>query len=318
MIVSGKKEIFFGRTIFKKKPKIKLQKIELTLLLIFVLLSSFLFSEIAISLSRPHIYFLDVGQGDCIVITDGEYCVVIDGGGLQGKQYGENTGTTILIPFLLKKQIRKVDFLVVTHMHYDHLAGAVELLGNFKVEHLILSGVWKDRHDQQLQDDLLEAAIGNNVKVMYAFEHFSICTKNVTLECLFPFQSSEFSDNENNNSSVFLMTSGPFKALFTGDIESNVEEELIEQGKVQSDINVLKVAHHGSKTSSSVSFLQQVTPDCTIISVGANLFGHPSKEVLNTFVQLEIPMFLTQNCGMIEIEILDNKYTLRSYKGENK
>lgn len=292
----------------------------------------------------PRMYFLDVGQGDCIVITDQKNCIVIDGGGKQNKDNGENTGMTILIPFLLDKKIRKVDFLIVTHMHFDHVQGAIELINNYKVEHLILSGVWKDREDSRavedeqversnrkvafvqndidkLHDELIKSAKKNNVKIDYSFKHFMIKTKNIALECMYPLRNTLFSENENNNSSVFLLNSGSFTALFTGDIESCVEDAMMMDHPLVEDqliknINILKVAHHGSKTSSSKAFVERIKPECCIISVGPNLYGHPNKETITTFEQLEIPMFSTQKCGMIEVEISKDLYTIRRYKGE--
>lgn len=282
--------------------------------------------------SQVKIYFLDVGQGDCAVIQDQSNYFVIDGGGLQnsGGNDADNTGVKILIPFLMEKKIPYLDAVIVSHMHYDHVQGIIELIRHIDVGRIIISGVWGkamlsteevDPDIFELYEELKACAKEHNIPIDLAFQGYRIESHSLSLECLYPFTDSEFFENENNNSNVFLLKNESFQALFTGDMESTVEEQL--QRYFESNqyieppqVNVLKVAHHGSKTSSQTDFVQWLHPDCGVISVGKNMFGHPSPMTLTTFANFEIPLFLTQKCGMIEVDISSDCYTIQSYKGE--
>jgi len=272
-----------------------------------------------------NIYFLDVGQGDCIVIEDGNFCFVIDGGGIRFNNQIENTGTNILIPFLLEKNIHRVDCVFITHFHYDHAKGVIELLEKFPVDAIAIADIDRDEwlaskkienEVTSLYQDMKKLALRENVRIFSMQEADKILGKNARITCVYPFVASVYNDNENNNSLVLLVEVGNFQLLLTGDIETPVEDVLLEKISKFDTIDVMKIAHHGSKTSTSPEFINLLRPDVAILCVGTNLFGHPHKNTLDLLGELEIPLYSTKKCGMIEVKVSKNKYTLHAFKGE--
>jgi len=237
----------------------------------------------------------------------------------------ENTGINVLIPFLLEKNIRRVDCVFISHFHHDHVKGVLELLENFPVDAIaiadvgrdkLLSSMKKESESSQLYQEMKTIALREDLTIYSMQEEDKIIGKKTTITCIYPFVSSVFNDNENNNSLVLLIEVDNFQLLLTGDIETPIEDVLLEKISKFDTINMIKVAHHGSKTSSSPEFMNLLRPDVAILSVGTNLFGHPHKNTLELLGELEIPLYSTKNCGMIEVEVLKDTYTLQAFKGE--
>ncbi|MBR4847582.1 MAG: DNA internalization-related competence protein ComEC/Rec2, partial [Phascolarctobacterium sp.] len=205
------------------------------------------------------VYFLDVGQGDCAVIhTPERKVIVIDTGGL--KNY--DTGIRVLVPFLHSLGESKVDVLLLSHYDYDHAGGVEALVRNMSVERIILPSA--DTSNE------MEAALLRKGK-FYSVERASVGKKyefgGTVLEIV----------DVKEVSTVASLTYGKHSMLFTGDINSSQEKAL----KNLEQFDVLKVAHHGSKHSSSLKFLEQVSPKVAVISVGTgNGYGHPHEETL--------------------------------------
>lgn len=208
------------------------------------LVSCFLlcFIPIKIYISNS-IYFINVGQGDSILIQNKNNIVMIDTGGNKSFDMAQE----VLIPFLHKKEIRHIDALITTHNDYDHAGAANSLISNFKV---------------------------HNFYTCYDFTYYQI--GDIKLENLNHYTASD----ENDKSLVFNLSFLSSKWLLMGDASVNVENYLLESG-ANLDCDYLKVGHHGSKTSTSEEFLKAATPKEAIISVGKkNSYGHPNKEVL--------------------------------------
>ncbi len=237
-------------------------------------------------------YFLDVGQGDCAVIhTHERKVIVIDTGGL--KNY--DTGSRVLVPFLRSLGESKVDALLLSHYDYDHAGGAEALARNIQIESIILPSA--DTSSE------VEAALLRKVKSSFV-ERASVGGKyefgRTILEIL----------DANEVSTVASIENGKYSLLFTGDIDSARERAL----KNLEQHDVLKVAHHGSKHSSSLKFLEQVRPKVAVISVGVgNSYGHPHAETLQRLASVGSTVLRTDELGAIKMTFDDDGIKWYSY-----
>ena len=246
---------------------------------------------------------IDVGQGDSLLI---EYPhnknVLIDTGGIINYD-NKNTyslGINTIIPYLKSRGIKKLDYLILSHGDYDHMGEAINLVNNFKVEKVIFNC----GELNELEKDLIKVL--DKKKIPY----YS-CNKelNIDKNKLY-FLNNKIYDNENDNSSVIYTELNNHKFLFMGDAGVEVEDDLIEKYNLN-DIDVLKVGHHGSKTSSSENFIDEVNPKYSIISVGKNNgYSHPNKEVLNVLENSKI--YRTDQYGSIIFKIKNNRLKIET------
>lgn len=242
------------------------------------------------------ITFLDVGQGDGIYICDGDGThFFIDGGSSDTKEVG---GRRIL-PFLKSNGIRNIDYWFVTHADSDHISGLLEILeGRYKITYLILP---KAMPKDESYEKLVALANKKNTEVLYMEAGNFIKTKTLQWKCVYP-ENIEM-DDRNDASLVLELEKDSFRALFTGDISSEVEEVLVEQGVLQ-DVSLYKSAHHGSKYSNSMEFLQVIQPEIAIISCGEdNSYGHPHEETLERLESVDCEIYTTASRGKITIKI---------------
>ena len=242
--------------------------------------------------------FFDVGQGDTVFIeTPQRHRILIDGG----------SGSIILEK--LSKEMsfwdRTIDLIILTHPEADHLSGLNEVLKRYKVENILWTGIVRDTAEYK---EWLKLINEGKAKIFLAKAGQKISTRNILLELLFPFENLEgkkFKDS-NNASIVGKLVFGDISFLFTGDIYKEVEKELI-GGGVDFDSDILKISHHGSRTSTSEEFLKEVSPEIAIISVGKNnSYNHPHQEVLEVLSKYGINVLRTDEQGDIKI-ISDGK-----------
>jgi len=260
---------------------------------IYLILFLFLLKNITLLDYKYYVYYLDVGQGDMNVIKYKDNVVVIDTGG-----NSFNTDYKIsdnYMSFLYSVGITNIDVLILSHGDYDHMGEAINLVENFKVEKVIFNcGEFNE-----LEQDLIKAL--NKKKIPYYSCIKELNINNNKLD----FLNNKDYGNENDNSSVIYTELNNHKFLFMGDAGVEVEEDLIEKYNLQ-NIDVLKVGHHGSKTSSGEEFINEINPKHSIISVGKkNRYGHPNKEVLNNLEQSKI--YRTDIDGSIMFKIKNNK-----------
>ena len=270
--------------------KIKFNEYKYLLILVVLLLFHFFYQYIDKS---GYVYFLDVGQGDSALIRypNNKLNILIDTGGM----YSSSLATNITIPFLRALGMNEIDYLILTHGDYDHMGEAINLVENFKVEKVIFNcGEFND-----LEQELIQVLIKKKIPYYSCIKELNVDNKKLY------FLNNKDYDNENDNSSVVYTKFGNYKFLFMGDAGVEVEEDLIEKYNLK-DIDVLKVGHHGSKTSSSEGFIDEINPKYSIISVGKNnRYGHPNKEVLDNLKESKV--YRTDQDGSIMFKIKNNK-----------
>jgi len=244
------------------------------------------------------VIFFDVGQGDAIFIeTPSYHQILIDGG----------PDSTILEK--LSKEMpfwdRSIDLIILTHPERDHLTGLIEVLEKYKVENILWTGIVRDTAEYKEWKKLIEEEKAE-IFIAKAGQKISCLTwqiKQCDLEILQPFESlegKEFKDS-NNTSIISKLVFGKNSFLFTGDAYKDVEGKLINK-EAEIDSDVLKVAHHGSKTSSSEEFIKAVSPEIAVISAGReNKYGHPNQEVLELLEKYGIRVLRTDKDGDIKI-----------------
>ena len=215
------------------------------------------------------IAFLNVGQGDSILLQDNTVQVLVDGG---------PDGTVLQrLAEEMPWQDQRIEIMIVTHPDKDHLAGLLHVLDRFEVGLVMLPNA---PDDSTLQKAWLDQLIARKIPVRFASAGQTLRTEALTLEVLHPEAGNTSGDN-NNRSVVVRVEFHDLSILMTGDVNAAIENHLIKKyGTDKLDVEVLKAGHHGSKTSTSTEFLKAVTPDATIISVGKNSYGHPSPDVL--------------------------------------
>lgn len=265
--------------IYKIKHFFRKYKKILVLILLLCIGISFIYKNIPKDL---YINFIDVGQGDSTLITTQfNKKILIDGG---GSEFGStfDVGEKTLLPYLLKKKIHKLDYVIISHFDSDHVGGILTILEELNVKQVLIP---KQVEYSENYNKFLDIIKKRNIKVKIVGEGNTInIDKNTYLDILWP-EEKQITDNVlNNNSLIVRLCYKNFKMLFTGDIEEIAEQKLLQKyentEKLTADI--LKVAHHGSKSSSIAEFLEKVNPRIALIGVGKNnKFGHPNAGVLD-------------------------------------
>lgn len=263
------------------------------------------------------VVFLDVGQGDCAFIqTYKGKTVLIDGGGYSSASANSTSvGENIVIPFLLDYGVDKIDLIIASHGHDDHIQGLIPVLRKMKVGCLIIPEVPLDSGLKIIYDIAQE----EKIKVQMCSRGDVIKLDDKTyFDVLSPNKEILIQESpSNNNSLVVKLHYEKVKILFTGDIEKETEEMLVAD-KVDLSSDVLKAAHHGSDTSSTKAFLEEAMPDIAVISVGKNNYGHPSGYVLNLMKDIGIVVFRTDFDGAIVLrtygEDIKLKRTIKNKK----
>ena len=231
-------------------------------------------------LSEAELVFVDVGQGDCLHIRDGEKNVLIDGGGNVNYNVGKNT----LKPYLLKNGVRQIDIAVATHLHTDHFRGLQELEKEYPVKH-VLTGLVK----------------GDRIRL----------SDRVWIETLWPLSiDEEKGQEENHQCSVFMIYYNGWKILVTGDLDQEGEEQMLKvyAGTETLKADILKIGHHGSKSSTCDAFLEEVSPAVAVIQVGeSNLYGHPHRKVVEKCQENGIMVVRTDENGAIGFSLEKGK-----------
>lgn len=234
--------------------------------------------------TNMYIHFIDVGQGDStLIITKSNKKILVDGGGSEtGKDY---IGKNVLLPYLLDRRIKKLDYVMISHFDSDHCKGILYVMEKIKVENVIIS---KQGEFSENYNRFVEIVRNKRINVILVKSNMKIkIDKDTYFDILWPEETIIEENILNNNSIVAKLVYKNFSMIFTGDIELLAEEEIIKKYNLKSTI--LKVAHHGSKTSSSEEFVEKAKPKIALIGVGENnKYGHPSKRTLDILNEIRL------------------------------
>ena len=249
-----------------------------------------------------YVYFIDVSQGDsALIVTKNNKSILVDTGGKlnykndnwKQKNKEFNLMASSIIPFFKSIGLKKIDYLLITHGDADHAGYSIELLNNYKVMNKYTNKGRKNSLEKKINISSLESKY---LKI----DDIEIYSLNDSIY-----------NNENKDSLVLLFKIYNYKFLFMADADKEVEKNIIEKYNLK-NIDVLKVGHHGSKTSTDESFINEITPKYSIISVGKNnKFGHPNIETLNTLKKSKI--LRTDELGTIKITLNKNKSLIETF-----
>lgn len=277
------------------------------------LVSAALFCSFAVSqagrLGTVEVTFVNVGQGDgAIVHTPYRGVVLVDGGG--GTEYSDyNVGEKVFLPYLETEGITRIEAAFVSHYHKDHAEGIIAAIENLRVKNVFMPDVMPD---SPIRLEIEAAAREHNTKIHYISEDSEIVFDNgLTVSAIVPTAKTKLiSEDENDTSLVYNVEYGGFSCAFTGDMSAFAERNLVNGGKTF-DCDVLKVAHHGSNTSTSKEWLDALKPEYAVISVGENNgYGLPSNEVLDRLEGTEV--LRTDENG--DITIIGDKNGIKEVK----
>lgn len=255
-------------------------------IILFLILYSFAHSQ------NLKVIFFDVGQGDAILISQGQNQVLIDGG-KDGKIILEKLGRHI--PFW----DRTIEAVIATHPDQDHIGGLIGVAKNYKIETVLETNAKSDSQTYKTWEELIES---KDIQKIEALKNAAIkFPSGAQVQILHPlFPVSGAGSNSNDWSVVAKLTFGKNKFLFTGDLPAEKEAELA-NSKSDVSADVLKVAHHGSKYATSEEFLDAVSPKEAIISVGKNnSYGHPAPEIIERLLKSGIRIWRTNEMGDIK------------------
>ena len=231
-----------------------------------------------------HVYYIDVGQADSILIVNQNQSALIDAG---NNEDGEN-----VVNFIKSKGITKLDYVIGTHPHEDHIGGLDDVINNIDADKIYLP---KIQTNTKTYEDVLQAIQNKNQKINSFNKGDKFTIGDANLEVM--TDSILDKNNLNLSSNIIRMEFNGTSFLFTGDAEVENEKTI-----TWPQTDILKVGHHGSTTSTSQNFLNQIKPKYTIISVGKdNDYGHPNEKILERLENAEVEIFRTDECGTIEI-----------------
>ncbi len=246
------------------------------------------------------VHFIDVGQGDAILIDYGTTEILIDGG-------DKSSG---IADYIDKYIDGNLEIIIATHAHADHIGGLVSVLEKYTVEQ-----IWYDGYEYSSKtfSDFISASEAENAVIHIARRGDVISAGGLTLLVLHPDITSS---DLNNNSIVLWFSYGTVDFLFTGDAEHKSETSMLLSTIISvPDIEILKAGHHGSRTASSVEFLSVLTPEAAIyMAKTGNSYGHPHQEAIEALLGIEAQVYGTDTCGTIIITTDGETYQIKTEK----
>jgi competence protein ComEC len=276
-------------------------------IILFLLFLNIITFSVVYSLSSVddlQVIFFDVGQGDSIFIeTPQKHQIIIDSG-------PENKTLLEKVSSAMPYWDKTIDLIILTHTDSDHISGFFELLDNYVVENILWSGVSGDSSKSEKWEEMINLEGAN---IIYSNDIDKIILGNVVMDVISPnnYIIEKYSKNANDISVVSKMTYKDSSFLFTADITSKVEKEIINED-ISAD--VLKVAHHGSRHSTYDDFVTKVNPLMAVIQVGKNSYGHPTNDVLTRLSNFGIKVLRNDINGDIKISTDGNNYKIITNK----
>ena len=249
------------------------------------------------------VQIIDVGQADCTLIKmpDGQNMLI---------DAGNNSDGGYLVDYLESEDVEKIDYLIGTHPHADHIGGMDDIIENFEIGKIYMPRVTSNT---QTFEEVLQAIKDKGLKIETATAGKTVLEGEVFAQFISPV--GEYYEELNDYSAVLKLTYGSKSFLFMGDAEALAEKEILQKFDVKSD--VLKVGHHGSSTSSHNAFLKAVNPEIAVISVGeGNDYGHPHKSVLKRLEKIGTRLYRTDLNGTVKVYCDGKSIEVKCEKGE--
>ncbi|MDO8582650.1 MAG: MBL fold metallo-hydrolase [bacterium] len=244
----------------------------------------------------PSFYFFDVGQGDSELLNFGSAQILIDGGPPNGKALKG-------IERALGLEDRYIDLVILTHPHLDHFGGLIDVMDRYSVGKFITDGTENKTAKAYKSLKQPDMALGEGDTITYGDYKLSVLGPN----------AAERADPDPNKASVVLLLEGPeTRILYAGDMHAENEERLRKEYKLKAD--VLKVAHHGSRFSSSAAFLKELQPKVAVIGVGKNSYGHPAPAVTLRLEDSNTKTYATLDRGTIKVVPKDGSLKIYTEK----
>lgn len=275
----------------------------------------------AVAAGKLRISLLDIGQGDAILLQDGKQTIMVDVGDGRQRQSADGKekdrgGKEALINALAKAGVQRINTVLVTHHHSDHMGNIMTVRGKYSVKNIYDSGYVNNgfKTSVQLHKDLQAGQYNNRVLKAGDTVQFG---KNFYLEVLAPgdFLDKSLYKNLNNTSLVMLLHYGDFKMLLTGDAEAGVEDALQKKYGASLKADVLKVGHHGSKTSSYWPFINKVKPQYALISCGPfGIYHHPNKDTVGRLQKIGAKVLTTYDHGTLTVTTDGKSYEVKTEK----
>ena len=253
------------------------------------------------NLQELEINYIDVGQGNAVLIKSNDKTLLIDGGNRSNSSYYYN--------FIKNKNVKKIDYMIASHYDEDHIAGLISILENYEVSNVLCPNYKKDT---KIYKSFKKSLKKSNANIVYPKKGDEFNISDANIQILWPNEYKKGVDND--NSIVVKLRYGNMSFLFPADASTNVEDQLIYSGfNLKSD--VLMLGHHGSKYSTSKQFLKEVDPKLAVISVGKNnRYGHPSIRVLKILNDKNIKILRTDKDGDISIKCDGKKIKITTKK----
>ena len=264
---------------------------------------SFFDSETSSAESDLEVHFIDVGQGDCSRILSEDKAILIDTG---EKENGE-----LICNYLAEHNVSDIDCFLLTHPHSDHMGAASYIIDNMEVKQIIIPKVSDDMTPTtKFYEKFLKSVQAKGLKITAAKPGLKVDAGDGELEIISPVKDYK---DLNNYSAAAILTHGSDKFLFTGDIEKKAEKDILNEGYLE-DIDVLKVAHHGSSSSSSRDFLEVVLPDYAVIMCDGHSYGHPHEETMEMLTEYTDKIYRTDMDGTVVMKSSEQGITVTTEK----
>lgn len=283
------------------------KKVQSLLYLNFVIIIIYSF-VLQLSEETIKVEFIDVGQGDaCLVRLKDKNLLIDTGGNIFGNfDIGEN----ILLPYLRKTGVKSIDGVFISHFDADHCKALLSLFGEINLKNIFIG--YKSP-ENSLYRDIINASKDHNVKInLISKGNILRLDHDNYIEVLEPSQSKASYEGENDNSLAFILKLYNREILFTGDIEEKGEDRLTKDSK-KMNVDILKVPHHGSKTSSKEELIKHFNPKVAIIQVGKNNFGHPNEDVLKRYYKNNTKVLRNDKSGLIRANITRKNLVFEGY-----
>lgn len=252
---------------------------------------------------EAEVHFIDVGQGDCSLILSGDTAVLID--------TGESENGEKILEYLYNHDVPDIDCFLLTHPHSDHMGAASYIIDNIDVEQIIIPKVTDDMTPTtKFYEKFLLSVQEKGLNITAAKPGMTVEVGEGEMEIISPVK--DYSDL-NNYSAASVFIYGDTSFMFTGDIEKKAEKHILKEGYL-SDIDVLKVAHHGSNSSSCNDFLEAVKPDYAVIQCDGVSYNHPHEEAIERILEYTDEIYRTDMDGTVVFSVTEDGLSINTEK----